>query len=211
MTSIRNNCLLLLVCILLCGVSMPTYSAQETTKSSKSTLRNNMKDLWDDHMVYTRNLIISSISSIGDKDRITERLLRNQQEIGNSFIPMYGDQAGIKITRLLKEHVNIASEIVESARKSETNSYQSAVKKIHQNADELSKYLTNLNPYWNSNDLRGMLYKHISYMNGEINARVKKDWLADIEAYDRGHEHMMLFSEMITNGMINQNPNSFYK
>ena len=32
------------------------------------------------------------------------------------------------------------------------------------------------------------------------------DWPADIKAYDTGNEHMLMFADMLSDGIIKQNP-----
>ena len=40
----------------------------------------------------------------------------------------------------------------------------------------------------------------------EVVSRLKKDWPADMKAYDEGHEHMLMFADMLSDGIIKQNP-----
>ena len=51
-----------------------------------------------------------------------------------------------------------------------------------------------------------MLYKHLDFVTAQVVARIKQDWPADIKAYDTGNEHMLMFADMLTDGIIKQNP-----
>jgi hypothetical protein len=42
-------------------------------------------------------------------------------------------------------------------------------------------------------------------------SRLKKDWAADIEAYDKDHEHMLMPDDALTDGIVKQFPNKFRK
>ncbi|GAB3351952.1 hypothetical protein [Lysobacter tyrosinilyticus] len=57
-------------------------------------VRTAMRKLWEDHITYTRNYIISAFADLRDKDAIAKRLLANQNEIGTAIKPYYGDTAG---------------------------------------------------------------------------------------------------------------------
>jgi hypothetical protein len=46
---------------------------------------------------------------------------------------------------------------------------------------------------------------------GEVTARLKKDWVADQKSYDDGHAHMLMFSDMLTEGIAKQFPDKFAK
>ena len=43
----------------------------------------------------------------------------------------------------------------------------------------------------------------------EVVSRLKKDWAADIDAYDKGHEHMLMFADALTSGIVKQFPKKF--
>ena len=51
-----------------------------------------------------------------------------------------------------------------------------------------------------------MLYKHLDFVTQQVVARIKMDWPADIKAYDTGYEHMLMFADMLSDGIIKQNP-----
>src|SRR3989338_4380121 len=67
-------------------------------------LRLAMRKLWEDHIQYTRNYIISALADLEDVDAIAGRLLKNQDDIGDAIKPYYGEDAGKKLESLLKDH-----------------------------------------------------------------------------------------------------------
>ena len=86
-----------------------------------------------------------------------------------------------------------------------------ANKKWYANADDIAAFLSSANPNWSKNDLTDMLYKHLELTTGEVVSRLKKDWQADIDFYDKGHEHMLMFADVLTNGIVKQFPKKFTK
>ena len=56
-----------------------------------------------------------------------------------------------------------------------------------------------------------MLYKHLDYTSSEVESRLAKDWDADIAAYDKGHDHMLMFADALTDGIVKQFPKKFSK
>lgn len=72
---------------------------------TKCDLKMNQRKLWIDHVLWTRSFIISDISSLEDKSLVLERLLKNQDDIGNSIKSYYGEDAGNKLATLLIEHI----------------------------------------------------------------------------------------------------------
>ncbi len=75
----------------------------------------------------------------------------------------------------------------------------------HQNADKIAEFLSSANPNYSLNDLKDMLYQHLKYLTDQVVARLSNDWKADIDAYDKGEEHMIHFAD----GIIKQFPEKF--
>jgi hypothetical protein len=176
---------------------------------STADLKNGMRKLWEDHIVWTRNFIISALAGLEDVPAVTERLLRNQDDIGAAIVPIYGDAAGKKLAALLRDHILVAAEIVKAAKASDAKGVDAGQKKWRRNADDIATFLSGANPAWPKPALTEMLYKHLDLTTTEVVSRLKKDWAADIRAYDQGHEHMLMFADALSDGIIKQNPKKF--
>ena len=50
---------------------------------------------------------------------------------------------------------------------------------------------------------------HLSTTTDEVTARLKKDWAADITAYDKVYDHILMMSDALTDGIIKQFPERF--
>jgi hypothetical protein len=180
------------------AATAPTMSAMD--------LRNGMRKLWTDHTTYTRAYIVSAVAGLGDLPAVTQRLLRNQDDIGNAIKPIYGEEAGKKLAALLRDHILIAADIVKAAKANDTKGVDAGEKKWHGNADDMATLLSGANPNWKKPELTDMLYKHLDFVTKQAVSRIKMDWPADIQAYDAGYDHMMMFADMLTDGIIKQNP-----
>lgn len=207
--------------ILFVVATASAVSYAQPTKSKTSTkmvlsrssveLNTAMRKLWEDHITYTRNYIISGLADLEDIGKVAERLLKNQDDIGDAIKPIYGDEAGKKLAALLRDHILIAADIVKAAKSGDNNGVTAGQKKWHENADEIAAFLSGANPTWPKTTLADMLYKHLDYTTTEVVSRLKKDWAADIEAYDKGHEHMLMFADVLTDGIVKQFPSKFKK
>ncbi len=172
-------------------------------------LHNAMRKLWEEHIVYTKAFIISALAGLEDTGKVAERLLRNQDDIGNAIKPVYGEEAGKKLAALLRDHILIAADIVAAAKAGENNGVAKGQARWTANADDIAVFLSSANPNWPLQELKNMLYVHLALTTTEVVSRLKKDWPADIEAYDKGHEHMLMFADMLTVGIVKQFPEKF--
>lgn len=178
---------------------------------SVADVKSDMRKLWEDHITYTRNYIISALAGLPDTDTIANRLFRNQDEIGTAIKPYYGDAAGNKLAALLKDHISIAAEVVKAAKAGNNDQLAEQQKKWGANADDIAKFLSGANSNWKEADLKNMLHRHLDLTTAEVTSRLKKDWVADEKAYDDGHVHMLMFSDALTEGIAKQYPDKFAK
>jgi len=215
MKRIAVGTMLTIVALIAVGSTLSVQAADKPATSAAAKpiavgeLQDGMRKLWEDHIIYTRNFIISAIAGLGDTPAVTERLLRNQDDIGNAIKPIYGDDAGKKLTALLRDHILIAADIVKAAKASDTKAVEAGQKKWRGNADDIAAFLSGANPQWKKADLTSMLYTHLDLTTTEVVSRIKKDWAADIAAFDKGHDHMLMFSDMLTDGIVKQFPKKF--
>lgn len=187
-------------------------STSQPTMMSNLELRNAMRMLWEEHIVYTRNFIISTLAGLEDAGPVAERLLRNQDDIGNAIKPVYGEEAGKKLAALLRDHILIAADIVNAAKAGDNDKLGKGQERWRKNADEIAVFLGGANPKnWPVPTLKDLLYKHLDYTTAEVVSRLKKDWAGDIKAYDQGHAHMLMFADALTDGILAQFPDKFRK
>ncbi len=78
--------------------------------------REQMRELWEDHVAWTRLYIVSAAADLPDLDLTAQRLLRNQTDIGDAVRPLYRDAAGDELTTLLEEHITGAAALLAAAK-----------------------------------------------------------------------------------------------
>ncbi|HLZ44131.1 MAG TPA: hypothetical protein VKQ05_00455 [Gemmatimonadales bacterium] len=97
-----------------------TTRGPSTSAVGRQAFRDRMRELWTEHVAYTRNYIVSASAGIGDTAEVAQRLLRNQDEIGEAIKPYYGDAAGTQLASLLRNHIQLAAKTLAAAKGSST-------------------------------------------------------------------------------------------
>lgn len=167
------------------------------------------RKLWIDHVGWTHSFIVSDLSSLPDKDVTLQRLLKNQDDIGASIKPYYGEEAGNKLSKLLREHISIAGQVVNAAKSNNKADLDKYNKLWYKNADDIADFLSSANPNLSNSEIKDMLHKHLDSITAQVVARINKDWKADVDNYDKGENHMIKFADMISNGIVKQFPEKF--
>src|SRR5688572_25328562 len=165
-------------------------TAHETTATSPLTLKQDMRKLWTDHVVWTRNYIIAAVGDQPDQQAAAARLMKNQEDIGGAIASYYGKPAGDKLTSLLKEHITIATDLIKAAKAGDADAKDKADKKWHANAEDIAEFLSRANPNWPKATLTEMMNTHLSTTTNEVVARLNKNWDEDVRAYDAVYDHI---------------------
>ena len=177
------------------------------TKSEQ--LRMAMHKLWEDHITWTRNVILNIMDDLPGTDQAVNRLLQNQDDIGNAVKSFYGEAGGKELTRLLREHITTAADLLKAAKAGNNSAFDEANKKWFTNADDISQFLSQTNPNWKQDDMKKMMHNHLNLTTEEAVARQKKDYGADVKAYDKVHMEILSMADMLTDGIIKQFPEKF--
>src|SRR5262245_36096288 len=122
--------------------------AAESPLSPSMTLRQDMRKLWTDHVVWTRDYIIAAVADQPDAQAAANRLMTNQEDIGNAIATYYGKPAGDKLTSLLKEHISTAVDVIKFAKVGDKASQKQADDKWHKNGEDIADFLSKANPNW---------------------------------------------------------------
>jgi hypothetical protein len=187
---------------------LATSLAYAASPAKQADLRRDMRKLWEDHVTWTRLYIVEAVSDLPGKDATAQRLLKNQDDIGNAVKPFYGDAAGTKLTELLNDHIKIATEIVDAAKKSDEAKKTEAVGRWTANADSIAALLSGANPKnWPLADMKKMMRDHLDLTTAELVAYLQKNWNGGVAAYDQVHDQILHMADMLTEGIAKQFPN----
>src|SRR5262249_3787952 len=173
-------------------------------------LRQAMRKLWEDHVTWTRLVIVSTAADLPDKDATTQRLLRNQQDIGDAVKPFYGDAAGNKLTGLLRAHILGAADVLAAAKAGDDAKVASAKQAWYANGDEIAAFLSGANPKsWPLADMKSMMKQHLDLTLDEAVAQLQGRYADSVAGYDKVKDEILAMSDMLADGIIAQFPKSF--
>jgi hypothetical protein len=185
-------------------------SRQDIEQSPEAIeLKESMRKLWSDHVIWTREYVVAAVAGTPDAQPVADRLLKNQDDIGNAIVPYYGQEAGDRLSDLLRQHILIAVDLVAAAKAGDNTKLADADKRWHDNATDIAKFLSSANPNWPEQEVAEMLNQHLKVTTDEATARLGKDWDADIAAFDSIFTQILEMADDLTAGIIKQFPEKF--
>jgi hypothetical protein len=200
---------LALVTVFLTPAAPGLAQASKGTSAPEVQLKQDMRKLWTDHVVWTRDYIIAAVGDQPDAQAAAGRLMKNQEDIGNAVAKFYGAPAGQQLTTLLKEHISIAVELIKAAKAGDKAGQQKADARWQQNGVQIAAFLSKANPNWPRATLEDMMKMHLSTTTTEVVARLNKNWDADVRAFDAVYDHILKMSDALADGIVKQFPDKF--
>ena len=190
------------------GASAAAPAAQLSPKAV--AFRSAMDKLWEDHITWTRMVIVDFAAALPDLQAAEGRLLRNQADIGNAIKPFYGRAAGNKLTSLLRTHILEAVPVLQAAKAGDQAKLTQALNAWRANASQIAAFLSTANPRnWPLPMMTKMMRQHLALTTKEAAARLQGDWSADVAAYDQVHAEILAMSHLLSSGIVRQFPRRF--
>lgn len=168
-----------------------------------------MNIAWIEHILWTRLLLISIAENLNDLDSTRNRLLQNPKKIADIFRIYYGDKIGSEIQDLLTEHLQIGEKLIVALKNNNQTLARTLNDEWYKNADKMADAFSSINPFYPKEQIRKMLYDHLKFTSDEVSARLKKDYVVDIKAYDMVQKEILNMSYFFVHGIVNQFPNMF--
>lgn len=184
----------------------PSSAVSPAALSLKLALRR----LWSDHVIWTREYVLAAVAGTPDAGAAATRLLKNQEDIGNAVVPVYGAAAGKALTDLLKQHIMIAVDLIDGAKTGDTAKFEENDRKWTANAEEIAALLSGANPdNWPKADVTDLLLQHLNLTKNEVVARLQRNWDADVESFDQIFTEILTVADVLSDGIVKQFPDRF--
>jgi hypothetical protein len=208
-------------CYFICPFIFPVYQQMPLMANPMSRMdercisqaeldyRNDMRSLWEEHVAWTRMAIISLVFDLPDINEVLARLLKNADDMGNMIRILYGDDVATTYSRLIQEHLLIAADLVKAAIAGDTQAAQEAEKKWYENADEIARFLSSVNPFLTEEAVREMFYKHLDLTKQEAIFMINHQFEEDIAVYDEIEKQAREMADAISDAMVQHYSNIF--
>lgn len=188
----------------------PSTSTVAQPRVDSVELRSAMRKAWADHMQWTYATVDAFFHNAKALDPTLQRLLANQDDIGNAVKPYYGDAAGAHLTELLRAHINGAVPVLKAAQAGDDAALKKALDDWYANAQQVADFLTKANPgNWPASATGPALKMHIEQTTTYSVDLLKGDYAKAIDDYGHAFDHMMELADILTDGIAKQFPDTF--
>lgn len=213
-STITKGMLMLILFVGLAGTECFAQQKKGTGKQGKNTETEqpagftvgkeaSMRKLWNDHIVWTRQYMISEMNGLADKEAIMTRLRANARSISeelHELHPAVDEQAMVSI---LDSTVLFVTKLIFETNVGSTRTGAYETKEVLMKLmDRMAVYLNSVNEGWKLPEMKMLLQGYLNETHNEILARKNQIWDADIAAYDRLHNHVLKIADAFASGTI---------
>jgi len=167
-------------------------------------LMNQFRLLWEQHVYWTRMVILGIAFDTPDLEATTERLLRNVPDFEATLSQFYSAEEVETFGRLLRDHLVIAAELVTAAKAGDNAAVAETTERWYANADEIVAQMNRMNPFWTIEEQRSMWQRHLDLTIEEAVATLSGDYARSIATFDAIEEQALMMANSFTRGIIRQ-------
>lgn len=179
---------------------------REITKENVA-YHDNWRKLWEDHLIWTRMVIIGIFSTLKGTDDYLARLIQNYVDMENALKPYYLDDAK-KMGALLEEHLLIGSQTFMQIKSGSIIKAQ--VEKWYSNAGDIANLMNNLNPnFWSLERAKSFWFLLIDATLEEAMANFKRNWKDDVMAFEKIQILGLKMADFFSDGISCQFPKKY--
>src|SRR4030095_8990499 len=130
-------------------------------KKATCEFQADMRKLWEDHITWTRNVILNLMDTLPGTNEAIARLLQNQADIGNAFAEFYGQAVGDSIAALFTIHITTAADLLLALKTGDSATIATANAIWYANGEDIVAYLVSINPHYDEAELDEMMDMHL--------------------------------------------------
>ena len=167
-------------------------------------LNDKFRLLWEQHIYWTRMVILGIAFKSPDLKYTTNRLLRNATDFAKVFLPFYGDSVASEFKNLIHDHLTIAAELVTAAKAGDSEAMEDSEKRWYGNANEIACFLTHINHCWTYPSVKAMWFEHLDLTKEEAVAILNKKYNRSIQVFGKIENLALRMADDFTNAFVCQ-------
>lgn len=167
-------------------------------------LHDRMRQLWMEHVFWTRSFIISTAADLADLDVVTRRLMRNPSDFADTLRRFYGTAKANAFRKLLEDHLSIGAALVNAAKAGDNAEADKQRNLWYRNAEEIANFMASINPHFRAGVWRNMLFDHLRLTEDEAAKRLGGQYAADVAIFDTIQIQANRMADMMSGGIARQ-------
>ena len=186
------------------GAAVAAASAA-TISSKQAATRAALRDLWVEHVFWSRNYVIASAAGNQAGQKVaTEQAIANARSISGAIASFYGKPAGDQMLNLLADHWGAVKDYSDATFTKNAKGQQNATGKLVANAKQIAEFLAKANPNLPEATLVALLSAHGAHHIAQIQQLASGDYAGEAKTWAAMRTHMFTIADALADGLAKQ-------
>ncbi|MBE6033320.1 MAG: hypothetical protein E7222_01320 [Clostridiales bacterium] len=143
------------------------------------------RTVWRDLATWIRAYLASKHGGLGDKEAIREKLDELMLRSTNIFSLVFGEEFANEYIDLSTNFLNLLDALVDAQISGDVDAINEYTRQIYENSDRIAAFLARVNPYWQENRWRDLLYQFNDRTIEQSNTFLNQQFRENINLFDR--------------------------
>lgn len=195
----------------LAGCDHKPQAVQDVNPVRVATMQKTLRDLWLGHIFWVQRVVLFNTTiDPAEREAAEKQVLANANAIASTVTPFYGEAGYGKFLALLTGHYAAVKDYSEATMFANTHGQETALARLASNADLFAEFINGVNPQHLPKDtVRDMIAAHGAHHVLQINQYMKKEYVHLDETWPMMRQHVYLFADTLTTGLVKQFPSRF--
>lgn len=165
-------------------------------------LINEIRRFWEQQVMWMRFFIISTIENRPDLPQVTERLYANSRDFFYLLRVFFGDAQAQRFARFLTFHMANLGQLLYAIMNNNQEEANRITAALNQNANEMALFFSTMNPFWEEEQWRQLLFNLVRLTTDQMVAHLGGDYAESISIFDRNEENAYNIADYLAKGII---------
>lgn len=195
----------------LAGCDHKSQAVEDVNPVRVATMQKTLRDLWLGHIFWVQRVVLFNTTiDPTEREAAEKQVLANANAIASTVTPFYGEAGYGKFLALLTGHYAAVKDYSEATMFANTHGQETALARLASNADLFAEFINGVNPQHLPKDtVRDMIAAHGAHHVLQINQYMKKEYVHLDETWPMMRQHVYLFADTLTTGLVKQFPSRF--
>lgn len=165
-------------------------------------LINTLRKFWFELPMWRRDYLVSYAANLGDVEILGNKLYNMPTEIGDVLEAFLGNTIARKIEGMIREQIVIGAQIMFEEKEDNIEAINENTTRLYQNVDQMAAYLAQINPYWDEQTWKNLLYDYYRTSLLEMVTVLAKKYQESIVLYESMEDQALNIADYMVEGLI---------
>lgn len=165
-------------------------------------LINTLRKFWFELPMWRRDYLVSYAANLGDVEILGNKLYNMPTEIGDVLEAFLGNTIARKIEGMIREQIVIGAQIMFEEKEDNIEAINENTTRLYQNVDQMAAYLAQINPYWDEQTWKNLLYDYYRTSLLEMVTVLAKKYQESVILYESMEDQALNIADYMVEGLI---------